>query len=165
MIRIFLFSFMYLTVIATHAETIQIEQLVNDDSLNCNSSEWIFKFSNDLSEQKKRGIKVNPSGQKLRLGNNTYMGIQAHQNYKTKNMVQNDFAVNFEKNGVKVIKIAFQEIKTSESESGAYYFIFEGKPSTVLFQLKKTLGDIWNMENILEETPQGNSKYTCVYIG
>ena len=165
MIRIFLLSFMYLTMISTQAKTIQIEALLNDDALNCYASESIFKFSNDLREQKKRGIKLNKSEQKLKLGSNIYNGIQAHQNYKTQHMIQHDFAVNFKKNGVKVIKIAFQAIKTSESESGAYYFIFEGKPSAVLFQLKRTLGDIWNIENTLEETPQGNTKLSCVYIG
>lgn len=165
MIRIFLFSFMYLILVSTHAETIQIEELMNENSLNCKGSEWIFKFSNDMSEQKKIGLKVNKSEQKLRLGNNTYFGIQAHQNYKTQNMIQNDFAVNFQKYGVKVLKIAFQEIKTSESESGAYYFIFQGKPVTVLHQLEKRLGQNWNIENTLEATPQGNTKLSCVYIG
>lgn len=124
-----------------------------------------MKFSNDLSQQKNLGIKVNRSIQELKLSKNTYLGIQAHQSYKTKNTIQNDFAVNFKKYEVKVLKIAFQEIKTSESESRAYYFIFEGKPLTVLFQLKKTLGHIWNIENLLEETAQGHSKLTCIYAG
>lgn len=79
-------------------------------------------------------------------------------------MVQDDFAVNFEKYGVRVIKIAFQAIKTSESESGTYYFIFEGHPSTVLYQLKKYFGEKWISELSLDETPQGNTKLSCVYI-
>lgn len=156
---------MYFTLNQAYAQTIQIDELMNENSLNCGASEWIFKFSNDLSEQKKLGIKVNQSERKLRLGDNTYLGIQAHQNYKTQNMIQNDFAVNFQKYGAKVLKIAFQEIKTSESESGAYYFIFQGQPTTVLHQLKKTLGKNWNIENTLEATPQGNTKLSCVYIG
>lgn len=163
--KIFLFALASFIFGHAYAKNIQVEELVDLNSLNCSASERIFQFANDLRVQKKQGLQVDLSKQNLKLASNIYWGVQAHQNYQTKNMVQDDFAVNFEKYGLSVIKIAFQAIKTSESESGAYYFIFKGKPSTVLFQLKKTLGNKWNIENILEETPQGNSKYTCVYIG
>ncbi|SEL89376.1 hypothetical protein SAMN05216500_10775 [Acinetobacter sp. DSM 11652] len=144
---------------------ITVDKLMNLNSLNCQSSAQIVQISNDLNEQKKRGIKLNQTKQEIKLDHNVYQGIYAYQNYKTKHMVQDDFAVNFKKYGVRVIKIAFQAIKTSESESGAYYFIFEGHPSTVLYQLKKYFGEKWESEPSFDETSQGNTKLSCVYIG
>ncbi len=80
-------------------------------------------------------------------------------------MEQEDLAVNFDMFGVKVIKIALQRFKSTEDESGSYYLIFQGKPVNVLFNLRMRMENEWNIENTLEETPQGNSKLMCVYAG
>ena len=161
----------YLTFISlwfassAQGKDIQIEKLINRQAINCEMPNPILNLVNDVTQQTRKGIRVNKDKQTIQLDQNKYLGVQAYQFYKTKHVEQHDFAVNFKAYGVDVIKIALQGIKTSESESGAYYLIFKGSPTDVVYHLRKVMGNDWNIENTLEETPQGNSKLMCVYAG
>lgn len=165
MLRIILAFVCLWTTQFTTAKDIKIESLINRQSINCEMPNPMINFINDVNQQNKKHIQVNKALQTVQLDKNKYLGVQGYQHYKTKNVDQDDFAVNTQVYGVKLIKIALQGIRTVESESGAYYFIFEGKPSTVMYHIRKAMANDWNIENTLEETPQGNSKLVCVYAG
>ena len=148
-----------------HAKDIQINTLINRQVINCEMPNPMMTLVNDVHDQHEKGIKVNKTGQTVQLGKNKYSGIQGYQYYKTKHIEQHDFAVNFNYLGSKVIKIALQGFKSEEGESGIYYLVFQGDPVSVTYHLRKAMGNDWNIENTLEETPQGNSKLVCVYAG
>ena len=148
-----------------HAKDIQINTLINRQAINCEMPNPMMTLVNDVHDQHEKGIKVNKTGQTVQLGKNKYSGIQGYQYYKTKHIEQHDFAVNFNYLGSKVIKIALQGFKSEEGESGIYYLVFQGNPAAVTYHLRKAMGNDWNIENTLEETPQGNSRLVCVYAG
>ncbi len=148
-----------------HAKDIQINTLINRQVINCEMPHSMMTLVNDIHDQHEKGIKVNKTGQTVQLGKNKYSGIQGYQYYKTKHIEQHDFAVKFNYFGSKVIKIALQGFKSEEGESGIYYLVFQGDPVSVTYHLRKAMGNDWNIENTLEETPQGNSKLVCVYAG
>lgn len=148
-----------------HAKEIQINTLINRQVINCEMPHSMMTLVNDIHDQHEKGIKVNKKEHTVQLGKNKYSGVQGYQYYKTKYIEQHDFAVNFNYLGSKVIKIALQGFKSEEGESGIYYLIFQGDPVSVTYHLRKAMGNDWNIENTLEETPQGNSKLVCVYAG
>ncbi len=165
--------FFMLTVTAfsqlSNAEVFEVDDLIDEKAINCNvfskpESKFI-QLINDFSSNTKSKLRLNKANQILTINNHAYSGVQGHQYYKTKQVEQNDLAVNLQVFNSHLIKIAFQSYKSNEGESGIYYLVFKGSPATVLFQLKKTMEDDWNVENTLEETPQGNSKLVCVYAG
>lgn len=147
------------------AKDIQISSLINRQAINCEMPNPMMTLVNDVHDQHEKGIKVNKTGQTVQLGKNKYSGVQGYQYYKTKSIEQHDFAVNFNYLGSKVIKIALQGFKSEEGESGIYYLVFQGDPVSVMYHLRKAMGNDWNIENTLEETPQGNSRLVCVYAG
>ena len=155
--------------ISTYAKNIQINQVVDSKAINCNvfskPESKIVPLLQDFSGDGKKNLKLNKSKQTLTIGKNTYMGVQAYQYYKTAHTEQEDLAVNFKVYGVKVLKIALQGFKSEDGESGSFYFVFEGHPVDVGYHLRKAMGSDWNIENTLEETPQGNSKLSCVFAG
>lgn len=165
MLKIILILLSLTSIQLLQAKEIQINSLINRQAINCEMPNPMIALVNDVHDQHEKGIKVNKVGKTAQLGKNKYLGIQGYQYYKTKNMEQHDFAVSFNAFGRKVIKIALQGFKSEEGESGMYYLIFEGKPVTVTYHLRKAMGNDWNIENTLEETPQGNSKLVCVYAG
>ncbi|TCM67838.1 hypothetical protein EC844_107133 [Acinetobacter calcoaceticus] len=148
---------------SVYAKDINVQSLVNAQSLNCELPNPMLNFIGDFYANGYDSSQFNPGIQRLKLGKNNYRGIQGYQHYTTAHMEQNDFAVNFEHYGVRVIKISLQRIRGSDTESAAYYFVFAGAPVTVTYQLRKALGSVWNIENSLEQTPQGNTKLTCIY--
>ena len=162
--------FLLFIPIFSHSKDIHINTLIDSKAINCdaifqNPESKITTLLNDFSGDGRKNIKLNKAKQTMMIGKNTYHGVQGYQYYKTKNTEQEDLAVNFDIFGVKVIKIALQSFKSGDSESGMYYLIFEGKPVMVIYHLRKVMGNDWNIENTLEETPQGNSKLVCVYAG
>ncbi|RZG74102.1 hypothetical protein [Acinetobacter sp. WCHAc060025] len=165
MLKIILTLFSLTSIQLLHAKDIQISSLINRQAINCEMPNPMIALVNDVHDQYEKGIKVNKAGHTVQLGKNKYLGIQGYQYYKTKHIEQHDFAVNFNALGSKVIKIALQGFKSEEGESGIYYLVFQGKPATVTYHLRKVMGNDWNIESILEETPQGNSKLVCVYAG
>ena len=157
----------YLILICQHtlAKDIKIASLINRQTINCEMPNPMINLINDFHTQKESGVRVKKSNQSVQLGRNKYLGIQGYQHYKTKKVDQDDFSVNLNAFGSKVIKVALQGIQTRQSESSTYYLVFQGKPVDVTYHLRKVMGNDWNIENVLEETPQGNSKLVYVYAG
>lgn len=148
---------------------IQITELIDEHAINCHvfsqpESKFV-QILQDFSGSTNLNVKLDKGKQILKIKNSSYLGIQGYQFYKTEHMKQNDLSVNFNVFNANLIKIAFQSYKTEEGESGIYYFIFKGSPADVLYRMKKSMGDTWNIENLLEETAQGHSKLTCIYAG
>lgn len=166
----FLFLIFLLATSCSYAKDIQINSLVDKKAINCetifqNPESKISTLLHDFSGDGQKKIKMDPAKQTMTIGENTYFGVHGYKYYKTTHSEQEDLAVNFDVFGVKVIKIALKSIKTNESESGAYYFIFQGNPLDITYHLRKIMGSDWNIENVLEKTPQGNTKLECVYAG
>ena len=160
--------FLYFNI--AHAKDIDIQNLVDYKAINCqifgNPESKMAVLLRDFSGDGQKNIKLNKLKQTLTIDSTTYHGVEGYKYYKTKNSEQEDFAVNFDVFGVKVIKIALQNFKAQDyGESGSFYFIFKGSPIDVTHKMRKALGSNWGMENTLAETPQGNAKLTCIYIG
>jgi hypothetical protein len=152
----------------THAQGIQIGSLIDIKALNCDMifqkpESKIAGLLRDFSASGAKQIKLNKSKQIMTIGGNTYSGIQGHQYYKTAHAEQDDLAVDVDIFGVQLIKIALQKHQLADRQSKGYYFVFRGTPTTVLYHLRKVVGDEWNIENAIDETPQGNSKLSCSY--
>ena len=159
-----------LAVTFGYAKDLPINSLVDMKAINCNAvfqnpESKISILLQDFSGDGQKNIKLDKGKQTMVIGKNTYHGVYGYQYYKTKNVEQQDLAVSFNTFGVKVIKIALKSIKNNESESGAYYFIFQGSPVDVTYKIRKVMGSDWNIENTLDETPLGNTKLECVYAG
>lgn len=168
MYEILIFT-IFIALQSANAKNFQINELIDEHAINCHvfsqpDSKFV-RILQDFSESTNLNVKLDKVKQILKIKNSSYFGIQGHQFYKTKHMEQNDLAVNFNVFDANLIKIAFQSYKTEQGESGIYYFVFKGSPVDVLYRMKKSMGHIWNIENLLEETAQGNSKLTCVYTG
>ncbi|MBJ8554499.1 hypothetical protein [Acinetobacter bereziniae] len=152
----------------THAQGIQIGSLIDIKALNCDmifqkSESKIAGLLRDFSANGPKQVKLNKSKQMMTIGGHTYVGIQGHQYYKTAHTEQDDLAVDTDVFGVRLIKIALQKHQLANTQSKGYYFVFRGEPTTVLYHLRKVVGDDWNIENAIDETPQGNSKLSCGY--
>lgn len=124
------------------AKDIKIASLINRQTINCEMPNPMINFINDFHTQKEKGIRVNKSNKSVQLGRNKYLGIQGYQHYKTKNVKQDDFAINFNAFGSKVIKVALQGIQTPQSESSTYYLVFQGNPVDVTYHLRKVMGGV-----------------------
>lgn len=168
--KILIFTFtIFIALQSANAKNFQITELIDEHAINCHvfsqpESKFIQLIS-DFSVNTKPKLHLDKGKQTLKINNHNYVGIHGHQYYKTKHTEQNDLAVNIEVFNANLIKIAFQSYKTNEGESGIYYFVFKGSPVDVLHNLKKSMGNGWNIENTLEQTSQGNSKLECVYAG
>ncbi|MCX5468500.1 hypothetical protein [Acinetobacter nematophilus] len=152
----------------TNAKDIQIGSLIDIKALNCDQlfqkpESKITALLRDFNAKGPKQIKLNKSKQIMTIGGNTYSGIQGHQHYKTAHLEQDDLAVDHQVFGVRLIKIALQKHQSGKSQSKGFYFVFEGTPTTITYHLRKVVGDDWNIENTLDETPQGNSKLSCGY--
>ncbi|MFW2014881.1 hypothetical protein [Acinetobacter bereziniae] len=152
----------------THAQGIQIGSLIDIKALNCDMifqkpESKIAGLLRDFSANGPKQVKLNKSKQMMTIGGHTYVGIQGHQYYKTAHTEQDDLAVDTDVFGVRLIKIALQKHQLANTQSKGYYFVFRGEPTTVLYHLRKVVGDEWNIENAIDETPQGNSKLSCGY--
>jgi hypothetical protein len=167
-IRIFFAISVCLGTQITHAKDFQIASLIDIKALNCDQlfqkpESKIAILLRDFNAKGSRQIKLNKSKQIMTIGGNTYSGIQGHQYHRTAYLEQDDLAVDSDVFGVRLIKIAVQKHHLANTQSKGYYFVFRGEPTTVLYHLRKVVGDDWNIENTLDETPQGNSKLSCGY--
>jgi len=152
----------------THAQGVQIGSLIDIKALNCDMifqkpESKIAELLRDFSADGPKQVKLNKSKQMMTIGGHTYVGIQGHQYYKTAHTEQDDLAVDTDVFGVRLIKIALQKHQLANTQYKGYYFVFRGEPTTVLYHLRKVVGDEWNIENAIDETPQGNSKLSCGY--
>lgn len=168
--KILTFTFtIFIALQSANAKNFQITELIDEHAINCHvfsqSESKFVQILQDFSGSTNSNVKLDKAKQILKIKKSSYFGIQGHQFYKTKHMEQNDLAVNFNVFNANLIKIAFQSYKAEEVESGIYYFIFKGSPADVLYRMKKSMGHTWNIENLLEETAQGNSKLACIYTG
>ena len=160
------FFIMAVTLSATaSAKEINVNTLINTDALNCKIPSRMMNFVYDFHSLGNKAAQLNKNKQSMQLDQNTYLGIQGYQQYQTKAVVQNDFAVNFNVYGVKVMKMVLKGTATKGKESWAYYYVFEGKPGQVSQKLHQAMGDAWTYDLPLQETPQGNSKLLCDFPG
>lgn len=151
-----------------NAQNIQIDTLIDTKAINCyalfqHPESKIAVLLQDFSRDGQKNVKLNKSKQTMIIDNNTYYGVQGYRYYKTAHTEQDDLAVDHHVFGSQLIKIALQKYKSGKTQSNGYYFVFKGTPTTVLYHLRKVVGDDWNIENALDETPQGNSKLSCGY--
>lgn len=149
-------------IFSTHslAQKIDVKTQMSKDFLSCKLSEKIDNFVLDLSYSiENNKVTFDKTKSTMFVGKDEYTGINGYQSYKTPHSEQHDFAVNFQKNGLNIIKFAIKSYDEDDNEYFGYYTIFKNTQQEVM----KALG--LKTDEYLEVTPQGNTKLLCIIAG
>ncbi|WP_367109569.1 hypothetical protein [uncultured Psychrobacter sp.] len=146
------------------SEVIDVQYLISESTLNCSfntSSGELISFYKNLLENS--SIKQRNSqfiiGNRYKVKN--VKSINSKFN-KTKNEISKNMDTDFNKFGVRVLRIS-SFTQNGDSENFGYYIILKGKPS-----FNKSILQKHNIElaySTIEETIGGNTRVRCILVG